>query len=92
MPTHPDIPREALAAVANEVVRIKAQYYGRGPTEAKAYMNDEVLIQQHMLSPQGRDSNLRRVAPKIAAIRYILRMPIYDPRQVQVSVGALNRV
>jgi uncharacterized protein YbcI len=39
-----DIPRETLAAIANELVRLKAQYYGKGPTEAKAYMNDEVLV------------------------------------------------
>ena len=39
-----DIPRESLAGVANEIVRLKAQYYGKGPTEAKAYMNDEVLV------------------------------------------------
>jgi uncharacterized protein YbcI len=39
-----DISREALAGVANEIVRLKAQYYGKGPTEAKAYMNDEVLV------------------------------------------------
>jgi uncharacterized protein YbcI len=40
----PDIPRETLAAIANELVRLKAQYYGKGPTEAKAYLNDEVLV------------------------------------------------
>jgi uncharacterized protein YbcI len=39
-----EISRESLAAVANEIVRLKAQYYGKGPTEAKAYMNDEVLV------------------------------------------------
>jgi uncharacterized protein YbcI len=39
-----EITREALAGVANEIVRLKAQYYGKGPTEAKAYMNDEVLV------------------------------------------------
>ena len=39
-----EIPRERLAAVANEIVRLKAQYYGKGPTEAKAYQNDEVLV------------------------------------------------
>jgi uncharacterized protein YbcI len=39
-----EIAREELAAVANEIVRLKAQYYGRGPTEAKAYQNDEVLV------------------------------------------------
>ena len=37
-----EITREELAAVANEIVRLKAQYYGKGPTEAKAYQNDEV--------------------------------------------------
>jgi uncharacterized protein YbcI len=40
----PEISRESLAAVANEIVRLKAQYYGKGPTEAKAYMNDDVLV------------------------------------------------
>jgi uncharacterized protein YbcI len=40
----PDIPRETLAAIANDLVRLKAQYYGKGPTEAKAYMNDEILV------------------------------------------------
>jgi uncharacterized protein YbcI len=40
----PEISRESLAAVANELVRLKAQYYGKGPTEAKAHLNDEVLV------------------------------------------------
>jgi uncharacterized protein YbcI len=44
MATKQEISRETLAAVANEIVRLKAQYYGRGPTEAKAYLNDELLI------------------------------------------------
>jgi uncharacterized protein YbcI len=39
-----EIAREELAAVANEIVRLKAQYYGRGPTEAKAFQNDDVLV------------------------------------------------
>lgn len=39
-----EITRETLAGVANEVVRLKAQYYGKGPTEAKAFINDEVLV------------------------------------------------
>ena len=42
--THPDIPRDTLAGIANELVRLKAQYYGKGPTEAKAYQNDETLV------------------------------------------------
>ena len=44
MPTVPEIPRDTLAAIANELVRLKAQYYGRGPTEAKAFQNDETLL------------------------------------------------
>jgi hypothetical protein len=44
MPLATEISRESLAAVANDLVRLKAQYYGKGPTEAKAYMNDEVLV------------------------------------------------
>ena len=44
MPATQEISREALASVANEIVRLKAQYYGKGPTEAKAFMNDEVLV------------------------------------------------
>jgi uncharacterized protein YbcI len=44
MAVAPEISRESLAAVANELVRLKAQYYGKGPTEAKAYMNDDVLV------------------------------------------------
>ena len=39
-----EISRESLAAVANEIVRLKAQYYGKGPTEAKAYINDDTLL------------------------------------------------
>ena len=31
---------ELLAAVSNEMVRLKAQHYGKGPVEAKAYLND----------------------------------------------------
>jgi uncharacterized protein YbcI len=44
MPIAHEISRESLAAVANELVRLKAQYYGKGPTEAKAYLNDDVLV------------------------------------------------
>jgi uncharacterized protein YbcI len=44
MATGLEISRESLAAVANEIVRLKAQYYGKGPTEAKAFLNDETLV------------------------------------------------
>ncbi len=36
--------RETLAELANELVRIKAQHYGKGPLQARAYQNDEVLV------------------------------------------------
>jgi uncharacterized protein YbcI len=44
MATTHEIPPATLAAVANELVRLKAHYYGKGPTEAKAYLNDEILV------------------------------------------------
>jgi uncharacterized protein YbcI len=44
VPSSEQIPAATLAAVANEIVRLKAQYYGKGPTEAKAFLNDEVLV------------------------------------------------
>jgi len=36
--------KEVLAEVANELVRIKAQHFGKGPLQARAYQNDEVLV------------------------------------------------
>lgn len=42
--TSPQLSGEQLAAIANEMVRIKAEFYGKGPTEAKAYQNDDVLL------------------------------------------------
>jgi uncharacterized protein YbcI len=44
MAYRPDIPKDVLATIANELVRLKAQYYGKGPTEAKAFVNDETLV------------------------------------------------
>lgn len=35
---------EVLAAISNEMVRLKAQHYGKGPVEAKAYVNDNWLF------------------------------------------------
>ena len=40
----PDIPGEALAAVSAELVRLKAQNFGKGPIEAKTYVNDNFLF------------------------------------------------
>ena len=36
--------KETLAEVANELVRIKAQHYGKGPVQARAFQNDEILV------------------------------------------------
>ena len=35
---------DVLAAVARDLVRIKAQHYGKGPTEAKVYQCDDWLF------------------------------------------------
>src|SRR5215212_10931558 len=34
----------ARAAIASEIVRLQAQYYGRGPTKAKASYDGDVLV------------------------------------------------
>jgi uncharacterized protein YbcI len=36
--------REQLSRIANEMVRIKAQHYGRGPVESRAYQNDDTIF------------------------------------------------
>jgi uncharacterized protein YbcI len=36
--------KERLAEIASEMVRLKAQHYGKGPLEARAFQNDEVVI------------------------------------------------
>jgi uncharacterized protein YbcI len=33
-----------LSAITREIVRIKAEHYGRGPTEGKSYLCDEVVF------------------------------------------------
>lgn len=35
---------EVLAAISNEVVRLKAQHYGKGAVQAKTYLNDDFLF------------------------------------------------
>ncbi|HWC12977.1 MAG TPA: Na-translocating system protein MpsC family protein [Actinomycetota bacterium] len=35
---------EMLAAISNEMVRLKAQHYGKGAVEAKTYLNDDFLF------------------------------------------------
>ena len=35
---------EQLSAITREIVRLKAEHYGRGPTQGKSYLCDEVLF------------------------------------------------
>lgn len=41
MPAQDDISGDVLAAISREMVRLKAQYYGKGPTEVKTYVCDD---------------------------------------------------
>lgn len=38
------IPGETLAAISNEIVRLKAQHYGKGAVSAKTFANDDFLF------------------------------------------------
>ena len=40
----PPITGGQLAAVSNELVRLKAHHYGKGPVGAKTYLNDNFLF------------------------------------------------
>src|SRR3712207_2421741 len=40
----PGIPGEVLAAISSEMVRLKAQNFGKGPVEAKTYECDDFLF------------------------------------------------
>jgi uncharacterized protein YbcI len=44
MSAQDEIPGDVLAAISREMVRLKAQHYGKGPTEAKAYVCDDWLF------------------------------------------------
>lgn len=35
---------EQLSEIANEMVRIKAEHYGKGPVQARAYQNASVIL------------------------------------------------
>lgn len=39
-----DVSGEALARVSSEIVRLLAQHYGKGPTQAKSYVCDDWLF------------------------------------------------
>jgi uncharacterized protein YbcI len=54
--------------VSREIVRIHAHYYGRGPTRAKSYVNDDVVLcvlgdiftpSEEMLIKAGRFNEVR---------------------------------
>ncbi len=36
--------RGLLSSISNEIVRAQKQYYGRGPSQAKSYIMDDVLL------------------------------------------------
>jgi uncharacterized protein YbcI len=44
VPRKPVIPGEGLAAIANASVQLKTEFFGRGPSAAKAYLCDDVLV------------------------------------------------
>ena len=35
---------EMRAAIANEIVRLQAEYYGKGPTRAKTYIVEDLVV------------------------------------------------
>lgn len=35
---------DQLAAISNELIRLKAEYYGKGAVEAKCYQNDDFIF------------------------------------------------
>src|SRR5215216_4579310 len=35
---------EMRAAIANEIVRLQAEYYGKGPTKAKTYIVEDLVV------------------------------------------------
>lgn len=39
-----EIPGEILAAISREMIRLKAERFGKGPTEAKTYVCDDWLF------------------------------------------------
>jgi uncharacterized protein YbcI len=44
MSAQDEIPGETLAAISREMVRLKADHYGKGATEAKTYVCDDWLF------------------------------------------------
>lgn len=44
MSAQQEISGETLAAISREMVRLKAEYYGRGASEAKSYLCDDWLF------------------------------------------------
>src|SRR3954468_1830803 len=35
---------EMRAAISKEIVRLQAEYYGKGPTKAKTYIDDDLVV------------------------------------------------
>jgi uncharacterized protein YbcI len=42
-PTNPDGPGPIRAEIATAIVRLHSDFYGKGPTKAKAYLADDVI-------------------------------------------------
>lgn len=36
--------QSVLATISNRVVRLHKEYYGKGPTKAKTYLNDDLVV------------------------------------------------
>lgn len=70
MSAQDDLPGDVLAAISREMVRLKAQHYGKGPTEVKTYVCDDWLfcvmkggmttVEQTLLE-HGEEQLVRRV-------------------------------
>ena len=61
---------ELLAAISNAIVQIFSEYYGRGPTKAKTYINDNYVFTvtedilttvEQTLVERGREGLVREV-------------------------------
>jgi uncharacterized protein YbcI len=61
---------ELLAAISNSIVQIFSEYYGRGPTKAKTYINDNFVFTvtedilttvEQTLVERGKESLVREV-------------------------------
>jgi uncharacterized protein YbcI len=71
--TQPESPR---ATIANQIVRLHSEYYGRGPTKAKTYMVDDlvVVVLEETFTPVERTLIERGEIDAIREIRHRFQM------------------